>query len=259
MESLFFKAVKEGNEGGMARLLDQDPALLEKEDEGLTPYLLAAEHGQLGVMQLLIQRGANANATTDTSGSTALHMAAWGGQGQAAAFLLGQGAQSTHREGDGRTPLMLACERRHLGVVCLLLHYLGIQELQATDKEGQTALHAAASCGDEDIVTFLLGQGAMPSSRDQTNVTPLMLACEDGQTGVVKLLLRHMGRTIFFKVNYLGREPLLGTFHLLSGLLSSRPKIPRNRHRNDHRRCRRRITRGRRHYTLLRCGAMGRR
>jgi ankyrin repeat protein len=194
MVSLFFKAVEEGNEGEVARLLDEDPALLEKADhEGLTPFLLAAEHGQLGVMQLLIRRGADASATASTWGSTALHLAAWGGQAQAAAFLLGQGAQSTHREGDGRTPFMMACERRHLGVVRLFLQHLGKQELHATNEEGQTALHAAAWCGDEDIVTFLLGQGALPSSRDKTNVTPLMLACEEGQTGVVKLLLQHVG------------------------------------------------------------------
>jgi ankyrin repeat protein len=194
MESLFFQAVMEGNEGEVARLLDDDPALLEKEGHaGVTPFLLAARHGQLGVVQLLIQRGADANVTTSLLSNTALHLAAWGGHEQTAAFLLGQGAQSTHRGKDGRTPLMLACEMRHLGVVRLLAQHVGKQELEATDEEGQTALHVAALYGYDEVVSFLLGQGAMPSSRDGSNATPLMLACEEGCVGAARLLLQHAG------------------------------------------------------------------
>jgi ankyrin repeat protein len=211
MESLFFKAVEEGNEGEVARLLDDDPALLEKADhKGVTPFLLAAEHGQLGVMQLLARRGADASAKS-TFGSTALHMTAWGGQEQAAAFLLGQGAQSTHREGDGGTPLMLACGRGHLGVVRVLLQLLGKQELQVTDPEGQTALHVAASCGScgsEEIVSFLLGQGAQADSKDENGATPLMMACGEGYMGVLKVLLEHVGPEAFQETDEDGRTAL---------------------------------------------------
>jgi ankyrin repeat protein len=208
MESVFFKAVKEGNEGEVARLLDDDPALLEKADhEGFTPFLLAAEHGQLGVMELLIRRGADTSAAS-MSGYTALHVVAWGGQEQAAAFLLGQGAQSTRRGNDGSTPFMLACWRGHLGVVRVLVQQLGKQELEATNKGGQTALHAAASCGNKEIVSFLLGQGALPSSRDKNGTTPLMLACEEGQTGMVNVLLQHVGPEALRETNEHGLTAL---------------------------------------------------
>jgi ankyrin repeat protein len=213
MESLLFQAVKEGNEGEVARLLDDDPALLEKADEGLTAYLLAAMHGQLGVMQLLIQRGADVNATASGSGDTALHMAAWAGQEQAAAFLLGQGAQSTHKEADGATPLMLACGRGHLAVghlavVRVLAQHLGKQELEATDKKGQTALHFAAWCGNEEIVSFLLGQGAQPNSRDYKGATPFIIACVAGQTGVMRVFLQHAGPQALQATDKEGRTAL---------------------------------------------------
>jgi ankyrin repeat protein len=209
MEPMFFQAVEEGNEGEVARLLDEDPALLEKAGhEGVTAYLLAAKHGQLGVMQLLIQRGADANAPGSGSGDTALHLAAWEGQEQAAAFLLGQGAQSTHRGEDGATPLILACDKGHLGVLRMLVHHLGKQELEATDKEGLTALHYAALCGNEECVSFLLGQGAQANSRDKDGTTPSILACEKGHMGVVRLLLQHMGKQALQETDNEGKAAL---------------------------------------------------
>jgi ankyrin repeat protein len=58
------RAVQEGNEGEMITLLDEDPTLLEREGSfGERPLAEAARYGQLGVMRLLIQRGANINAT----------------------------------------------------------------------------------------------------------------------------------------------------------------------------------------------------
>jgi serine/threonine-protein phosphatase 6 regulatory ankyrin repeat subunit B len=209
MESVFFRAVKEGDEGEVARLLDEDPALLEKAGhEGFTPFLLAAMHGQLGVMQLLIGRGADTSATTRISGNTALHMAAWGGQEQAAAFLLGQGAQSTHRKADAMTPFMLASGRGHLGVVRLLLHHLGKQELQVTSKAGQTGLHWAALGGKEEIVSFLLGQGAQANSRDKNGATPFIMACVAGCVDAVRMLYQHAGPQALQETDNEGKTPL---------------------------------------------------
>jgi ankyrin repeat protein len=62
MEDIF-RAVQEGNEGEVTRLLDADPTMLQRpNDMGEMPLVVAAEHGHLGVVTLLVQRGANIHA-----------------------------------------------------------------------------------------------------------------------------------------------------------------------------------------------------
>jgi ankyrin repeat protein len=176
MEDIF-RAVQEGNEGEVIRLLDKDPALLEGRDKRKTPLVVAAEHGQLGVARLLVQRGANIHATVQHWGRTALHYAAYGGHVEVVAFLLGKGAQASTRDNYNVTPFMVACIKGHLGVVRMLLHHTGGEGLDARDDEnGWTALHGAAFLGCEEVVRFLLLSGADPMITDSKGRTPHALA-----------------------------------------------------------------------------------
>jgi ankyrin repeat protein len=57
---IFFKAVRKGDEGEVTKLLDADPGLLEKpNDQGARPLVVAAGNRQLGLVKLLIGRGAD--------------------------------------------------------------------------------------------------------------------------------------------------------------------------------------------------------
>jgi ankyrin repeat protein len=166
--------------------------LEETSEKGNRPLVVAARNRQLGVVKLLIGRGADVNAI-GASGSTALHGAAYGGEEQTVAFLLSQGSQANSRDAFGETPLLVACEEGRLAVVGLLLRHVGGQALHQTDDRGRTALHWAALQGHEDIVAFLLGQGAETQSRDLWDRTPLLCGCRRGHLGVVRVLARHMG------------------------------------------------------------------
>jgi ankyrin repeat protein len=75
----------------------------------------------------------------------------------------------------------------------VLLQHVGEEALQETYGDGKTALHHAAYRGHEDIVAFLLGQGAEANSRDERGMTPFMRACHQGRIGVVQMLVQHMG------------------------------------------------------------------
>jgi ankyrin repeat protein len=188
------RAVQEGNEEELIRLLDADPALLERSTNmGKTPLSVAAEHGQLGVMRLLVRGGANINAPVQDLGRTALHYAAEEGHGEMVAFLLEKGAQASIRDDDSVTPLMLACENGHVGVVRMLVTHTGAQGLEVRDRDGKTALRCAAEGGHGEVVAFLLGKGAQASTRDDENVTPLMMACDNGHLDVIRMLVQHTG------------------------------------------------------------------
>jgi ankyrin repeat protein len=224
--SRYFRAIEEGNEEEVSRLLDADPTLLEKEHPyGDRPLAKAAEAGQLGVVKLLVQRKADINGS-GTMGVTALHYAAGEGLKEMVAFLLSKGAQARCRDDEGETPLMHAFVMGRASVMKMLLQHMGLQgreeriemkwtplmeacgegkvglvreivqrmegqELEETDNQGRTALHWAALEGHIEVVAVLMGKGAQTDIRDARRSTPLMFAACRGHLSVVQLLVQH--------------------------------------------------------------------
>jgi ankyrin repeat protein len=174
---IFSGLQREGNEEEVIRLLDADPGLLERADQhGDSPLIGAAAYGQLGVARLLIARGASINATGH-EGSTALHYAVPHGHEEVLALLLRKGAHANTRDQYGMTPLMRACDNGYLGMVKMLVQYLGDQGLNERDNlSGWTALHRAADGGHNELTRFLLLAGADPTITDHEGRTPRALA-----------------------------------------------------------------------------------
>lgn len=122
-------AARRGDIRALQRQLDRDINVDERDQQQKTPLMHAAEdnRAQLNTLQLLIDRGADVNASCSTFQNTPL-----------------QG---------GVTPLMTAAERGHTGVLQRLL--ASGADLQACDEQGRTALFYAAA--PEAFLAFQLG------------------------------------------------------------------------------------------------------
>jgi ankyrin repeat protein len=168
----FSTALREGDEGTVLRLVDADPARLERlVDDWARPLAVAAWHGHQRLARLLIERGVNVNAT-GAYGFTALHCAAEEGHAEVLVVLLREGAHANVRSDAGKTPLMCACDSGHLGVVKMLVQHMEGGRLEERSDCGRTALHYAAAGGHMEVVRFLLLAGADPTITNNQGRTP---------------------------------------------------------------------------------------
>jgi ankyrin repeat protein len=154
------EAVEEGNAEAVARMLDEDPQLLTTTMWGLFPLLTrAAFNGHLGIVKLLLERGADVNTSTAITG-TALHYAAKNGHEEVVSTLLSSGADVYSRNARGGwTALLCASHRGHVAVVRLLLRSMRGRGLNERTM-GYTTLNVACIHGHADIVRALLLAGA---------------------------------------------------------------------------------------------------
>ena len=126
---------------------------------GNTALHLAASKGHMGIVQLLLDTGIPINAPNKDM-STSLHIAVAANNLSMAGLLLEKGATPENKNALGQTALHLAVEKGDVGLVSLVLDYLnGSEEVDARDCLGQTALHRAVAMGWEEVVRVMLLRG----------------------------------------------------------------------------------------------------
>jgi ankyrin repeat protein len=108
-EKEFFKAVKAGDEAATRTLLADEPGLINARDaDKSTPLHYAAWKGHAGVIEILLDAGADIGAHNENDhwGTTPLHAAAHANNKDAAAVLIRRGANvNAARAAGSGTPL----------------------------------------------------------------------------------------------------------------------------------------------------------
>jgi 8-oxo-dGTP pyrophosphatase MutT (NUDIX family) len=185
-------AVRAGDVGRAAALLDRDPALVRGVGGEPTPALLACYHRRPAVLGLLRARGAVLDV---------FEAAAAGDVTRLAALLARTPALVAERARDGWTPIHLAAHFGQTPAVALLLHAGADPRARSGNALRNTPLHAAlAGSADLDLVDCLLAAGAEIDAPAGGDFTPLHLAAGRGELALVtRLLLRgadHSARTV---------------------------------------------------------------
>ena len=124
---------------------------------GYTPLMVAASSGRTSAIELLLKHGANLNARTPV-GATALHIAAEADQVEAVTALIKAGLAIDSPDSVKATALITAAAMGKLNAVKTLVS-LGAKTDAAAD-QGITALKAASQQNQPEVVAFLKSKGA---------------------------------------------------------------------------------------------------
>ncbi|GAB2182589.1 hypothetical protein DLREEDagrD3_28120 [Denitratisoma sp. agr-D3] len=163
-------------------------------DEGLPPnfladrigtgLMIAAWEGNIPLMELFVQRGANVNFV-NRNGEQAVQLAAWKGQTEAVKWLLSKGA-ALNRRGKEWSALHYAVFAGHEELSKYLIERGANINGQAPN--GSTVLMMAAREGHEKIAQTLVEAGADTSIRNDAGESALTWAMRHNNLKIAKMV-----------------------------------------------------------------------
>jgi uncharacterized protein len=145
----------------------------------------AARAGRVDVLQALHDAHYPID-TQNSSGYTAVVLAAYDEQPEALEYLLSVGANPCIPDHNGNTALMGAIYKGHTAIAQRLLQTRC--PIEQANNAGETAMAFAVLFGRTSLIDDLLHRGARLDSRDASGQTPLAIAAKQGNTDMVKVL-----------------------------------------------------------------------
>ncbi|MHB9147312.1 MAG: ankyrin repeat domain-containing protein [Candidatus Amoebophilus sp.] len=198
-------AIEQSNTASISSLLQSTKTDVNiKNKWGSSPLHLAIQKDNKGLVEDLIAKGVNVNAT-DNHDISPLHIATLVGSTKVIALLLAEGANINAMDEDGNTPLHIAAEEGKESVIELLLTMRA--DVKMIDKRGLTPLHKAALASNKLAIQALLARKAEVNAEDMHGTTPLHKAAEKGDKEAIEALLAVKEVKLYAKDND-GNTPL---------------------------------------------------
>ncbi|KAJ3606225.1 hypothetical protein NHX12_025745, partial [Muraenolepis orangiensis] len=139
----------------------------------------------------LLERGADPNIANQSTGVSALMLAAQSGSLQLVRALLQRGGLPGARDAKQQNAIHYAAMGGFFQVIQVLCAYGG--DVGAVSVDGMTALHYAAAIGDAHCCKFLAQRGCNPKVKNTDGLLPRQIAKEAGYQAASRLLLRAEG------------------------------------------------------------------
>jgi ankyrin repeat protein len=153
--------------------------------DSLSDFFKAVKMDDSTTVSALLQRGLSPNLVEGDRGETGLILALREDSTKVFNVLLNAPSVDLEaRAKNGDNALMIAAYKGNVAAVKAL-----IAKEAEVNKQGWTALHYAATIGNDEIVKILLDESAYIDAESPNSTTPLMMAARGGHVSTVKLLL----------------------------------------------------------------------
>ncbi len=146
---------------------------------GRSALNIAADHGNLEIVQLLLDDGAKVDLRS-WGFSTALFSATGAEHAQIMKLLIARGADVNAQDEQQYRPLHLAARKSR---ECVEILISAGAEVNCLESHGYSPLHYAAVSGKRDIVEFLIDSGANVNLTSDNNYTVLMATVDQDGLG----------------------------------------------------------------------------
>ncbi len=198
-----YDATIRANVDGVKQALDTGADINAQSDNGYSPLMWACTYSSRAnyaeVAKYLILAGADVNITAN-DGTTALLEAAES-SAEITQLLLNKGADIKARRDDGRG-LFTSCI---FGILMDRVDYelaefvlskgADVNEAATSgDIEGWAPIHYAVSNGNEELIRFLVKNGADVNATTKDGKTPLSIASEAGNEEIIAILKSHKAK-----------------------------------------------------------------
>jgi len=203
------KAVNSGRVADVQAAIARGEDVNRRDDDGNTPLILAAKHGDLEITMTLVSKGADLKAKNKdgddallaltnytmvsspsvTKGSAVSEPIGITTQGHmlTAEYLIQQGVNVNAKNNDGNTVLILAVQLNKKALVGLYLNNGAY--VNASNKQGYTALIVAAMKGNSEFICPLLAKGANMNAMDNEGKIALQYAEQNGHQKIAQLIV----------------------------------------------------------------------
>jgi len=178
----WFHAAKQGNLGGLNRMIIEGIDIDCTDNKGCTALIRACGHSRRAVVSFLLQQNANIEARSD-NGSTALSSSIIGNCRRVAGLLLDKNANPNGQGPADYSYATIAAAGWNDAMLSILYRYKA--DIFIVNKHQQTLLHIIAQAAEynnninnaKSCFTFLLDHGLDINAKDKYGNTALMLLC----------------------------------------------------------------------------------
>jgi palmitoyltransferase len=171
----------------------------QRASNGFTPLMCAAQKGNLPLIKLFLDRGADIEAR-DSNGITPVILAAQYGQIRSFIVLKHRGADAHAVDINGCTVAHWAAFHNFSGFL-LMLKAFNVP-LDSTDNSGYTPLHRASSSNAVDSLAYLLRIDSDRTAKSLQGKTPQQVGQEAGLVGAQMAFITHSTQSKAFATSF---------------------------------------------------------